>query len=310
MNKNIEIKNNYLSFQINPRGCSLEKITVQNRFSPLMQLNSSKRYGLDPSLSGSIVGPYCGRIKNGKLLINNSNYKLVQNEGTTHIHGGLINLSNKTWDIISQSKNSICLQTFLRDNEQGYPGNRWIKTRYSLENKSILIEIEAKSDKDTIFNITNHAYWNLSCDFTKKIFNHKFQIPSSSFYLNDPFHIPRSSLDVNNTSFNFITSKKLKDNLSILKPKNQIIMERGYNHAFHCSSCNVEFNHISLNVSSSFPDIHLYTGGFLDENTKLINNVNATSNCAFAIEPQEINRRKITKPNEKYKQFITYTILT
>lgn len=307
--KNIfEIKNNNLSVLINQKGCSLERVMFKNKFFPLMELDSTNLYGKEPSLSGAMVGPYCGRIENGILNIGQNCYNLSQNEGSTHLHGGYKNCSNIDWTAISQSKDSICFLTFLPDGLEGYPGNRKIFVNYRLSNSSIIIEIKAVTDKDTIFNITNHAYWNLSSNFDTKILNHKFKIPTQYVFENTPFNIPTTLLSVKKTSFDFSSYKTLDDNLSLLTPENQILISKGINHGFPASSCSIQGEDLELNVTSDYPHLQFYSGGFLNSKTLLKNGLSASSSCAFAIEPQEINRKEITL--NKFQRTIEYRLST
>lgn len=114
---------------------------------------------------GASVGRYAGRISGGKFSLNGENYKLFENEGV-HLHGGKEGFHYKMWKLeeIKEGENpSIRLSYFSKDGEEGYPGNLVVTVTYTLtEDNTLIIEYRAETDKETIVNLTNHAYFNLS----------------------------------------------------------------------------------------------------------------------------------------------------
>lgn len=114
---------------------------------------------------GATIGRYAGRISQGKFKIEDKEYELHHEEGV-HLHGGMAGFQNKFWKVetVEEGDNpSIVLSYKSEHLEEGYPGNLEVKTKYTLtENDEIKISYTAKTDKETIVNLTNHSYFNLN----------------------------------------------------------------------------------------------------------------------------------------------------
>ena len=125
----------------------------------------SVAYKEDNRCFGATVGRYAGRISKGGFQIDDKEYVINEVEGV-HLHGGKSGFQDKLWevaDITTGSDPSVLLEYTSKDGEEGYPGNLKVQAKYTLtENDEILIDYSATTDKDTIINITNHAYWNLN----------------------------------------------------------------------------------------------------------------------------------------------------
>ncbi|WP_110688268.1 aldose epimerase family protein [Salegentibacter sediminis] len=114
---------------------------------------------------GASVGRYAGRISGGKFKLDDQSFELQQKNGV-HLHGGEYGFQYKIWKIEEQTSGenpSVTLSYFSEDGEEGYPGNLKASVKYCLtEENEILIEYTATSDKKTVVNLTNHAYFNLN----------------------------------------------------------------------------------------------------------------------------------------------------
>ena len=160
---------------------------------------------------GCIVGRYANRIAKGAFKLNNKLYQLELNNGQNHIHGGNKRFSQQIWDTVSFSDSHVALQYFSEDGESNYPGNLEVSVMYTLTNDNeLIIEYHAKSDQDTICNLTNHAYFNLNGESSGNILNHDFQINSSHFLPINKEGIPTGVVQsVSNTVMDFQQSRKI-----------------------------------------------------------------------------------------------------
>lgn len=122
-------------------------------------------YKIHNQCFGASVGRFAGRINKGKFTLNRKNYQLYEKNGV-HLHGGEEGFQYKFWNLEEQNMGnnpSITFSYLSKDGEEGYPGNLRVKVTYTLtEQNKIIIEYEAFSDKETVLNLTNHAYFNLS----------------------------------------------------------------------------------------------------------------------------------------------------
>ncbi len=137
---------------------------------------------------GAVIGRYANRVRRGRFSIDGIEYFLSTNRGEHHIHGGFKGFDKKIWKVIEHDSVHILLCCDSADEEEGYPGNIRTSVEYRLSDCSLMIVYSAISDKDTICNLTNHSYFNLSGNGT--INDHNVQICSKQFIPTDLEGIP------------------------------------------------------------------------------------------------------------------------
>ena len=225
---------------------------------------------------GATVGRCCNRIENSKFNINGTEYKVTQNEGRNHLHGGIKGFDKVLWDadVICDTDNSVEFCYLSRDMEEGYPGNLKVKVIYTVtEDNSLKIEYNAISDKDTVVNLTNHSYFNLSGDFSEKIYNHKLMINSDKFTVNNKELISTGKVrSVEGTPMDFRSPTIISENINFVY--DQLEIGHGYNQNFildiHGKTMQKAAELIEENsgrimeVYTTYPGIQVYTAGFFD----------------------------------------------
>jgi aldose 1-epimerase len=111
---------------------------------------------------GCIVGRYANRIGGAIFGLDGREYQVAKNSGKNSLHGGLIGFDKVLWH--TETKDSQLKLNYLSvDGEEGYPGNLQTTVTYSLKGGDFSIDYEAKTDKPTVLNLTNHTYFNLNC---------------------------------------------------------------------------------------------------------------------------------------------------
>ena len=111
---------------------------------------------------GASIGRYGNRIAKGTFTIGDIQYKLAQNNGINSLHGGVKGFSSKIWNVVPHGDNELHLNLVSPDMDEGYPGELSVNMIYRLTNDNeLFIQYEAKCDKPTIINLTNHSYFNL-----------------------------------------------------------------------------------------------------------------------------------------------------
>jgi len=115
---------------------------------------------------GALIGRYGNRIGAGKFTLNGTTYTLATNNGPNHLHGGLKGFDKRIWSAKPlKCDGGAALQLNYRsvDGEEGYPGNLDVKAVYTLTDENELkVTFVARTDKDTVVNLTHHSYFNLS----------------------------------------------------------------------------------------------------------------------------------------------------
>ncbi len=134
--------------------------------------------------AGAVIGRIAGRITNARFTLDGTEHKLTPNMGEHQLHGGPDNFGNRHWEAQS-TDNSIRFTIHSPDGDQGYPGAVDATATYTLDGDTLALDLEARTTKPTVINLTNHAYWNLSGG-ERNAFAHEMMIDAESFLpLND-----------------------------------------------------------------------------------------------------------------------------
>ncbi len=184
---------------------------------------------------GALIGRYGNRIKASRFVLDGVEYSLYNNEKKNHLHGGKEGFDKKIWDAKSyQIGDTMYLElSYLsKDMEEGYPGNLSVKVTYSFDNSCALyINYKATTDKKTVLNLTNHAYFNLGGYNSGRIVNHTLWIDANKVSEVDSELIPTGNdLLVDSTPFDFrkekLIGKDIEANDALL------MLGQGYDHNF------------------------------------------------------------------------------
>ncbi|MCB7480734.1 aldose epimerase family protein [Christiangramia sediminis] len=145
---------------------------------------------------GATIGRFAGRIANGKFKIEDDEYALYQQEERVHLHGGEFGFQYKLWEVdkVKEGENpSVTLSHTSEHMEEGYPGRLQVKAKYTLtETDEIKVFYTAKTDKDTIVNLTNHSYFNLNGGGS--VSDHFMQVNASKILELDEKNLPTGNL--------------------------------------------------------------------------------------------------------------------
>ncbi|HYO81946.1 MAG TPA: aldose epimerase family protein, partial [Bryobacteraceae bacterium] len=158
---------------------------------------------------GSVVGRYGNRIAKGRFKLNGKEYQLATNNGPNALHGGLKGFDKRVWtgENLTKQAGAPSIQLSYRsiDREEGYPGALDARVTYTLTgNNELKIEYHAKSDQDTVVNLTNHSYFNLAGPGESTILDHEMMINADRFTPVDKTLIPTGELrPVEGTPFDF-----------------------------------------------------------------------------------------------------------
>ena len=265
---------------------------------------------------GAIVGRYANRISGGKFSIDGIDYSLAKNNGDNAIHGGLVGFDKKIWDVeflVSLHDSKLKLSTFSPDGEEGYPGRVEVSVTYTLNDQNQLtIDYSATSDKATIINLTNHAYFNLDGHQAGSILEHEVMLNANHFTPIDESSIPTGViLDVAGTPLDFRQRKAI--GLDIESEDRQMTFGSGYDHNFvinHSEPGSVSLaaevyspnSGRVMKVYTDQPGVQFYTGNFL--NGTLVGKDGAVygRRSAFCLETQHF-------PDSPNKPMFPSTIL-
>lgn len=144
---------------------------------------------------GALIGRCCNRIAKGRFTLNQKEYQLALNDnGKNHLHGGIAGFDQKLWNaemLTLDGSLALKLTYTSPDGEENYPGNLSVSATYLLrEDNALELRYSAVCDADTVCNLTNHSYFNLSGHDSGTVLNHQLKIYADSFTEADAESIP------------------------------------------------------------------------------------------------------------------------
>ncbi|MGI6010286.1 MAG: aldose epimerase family protein [Ruminococcus sp.] len=180
---------------------------------------------------GALIGRCGNRIAGGRAEIAGKEYQLAKNNGPNHLHGGPGGFNKKVWDVHSEG-NVLHLHLTSPDMEEQYPGNMEVDVEYVFDDENRLsITYHAVSDKDTLCNLTNHVYFNLSGHDSGSVLNQRVQIHANGYLPVDETLIPTGEIrPVTGTSFDFRIPKAIGRDIE--KADEQLERGEGYDHNY------------------------------------------------------------------------------
>lgn len=163
---------------------------------------------------GAIIGRFANRLENGKAMIDGNVFEIEKNREPHHLHGGSIGFDKVVWDAnpkVTNESASLILKYLSKDGEAGYPGNLHVTITYTVTSKNeFIVEYQANTDQSTIFNPTQHSYFNLSGNHGDKVDDHFLTINSSNYLPLTKESIPLGIVSsTKGTPFDFSVATKL-----------------------------------------------------------------------------------------------------
>ena len=223
-----------LSCNVLTYGGTLQSLRVPDRdgkpVDVLLGFDSLEPYLTHDKFLGALVGRYANRIGAARFTLNGKAYPLAANDnGVNHLHGGLDGFNRRVWTVESASENRLLLSLFSPDGDQGYPGNLTVQVTYTLTAEGLTIDYRAESGRDTVCNLTNHAYFNLSGHDSGPVLDQTIQIPADRYTPTDPLSIPTGEIaPVEGTPMDLRTTAPIGARIGEDFP--QLLQAGGYDH--------------------------------------------------------------------------------
>jgi len=267
---------------------------------------------------GAPVGRNANRIKDATFQLGDKTYRLGANNNGNNLHSGPDCFHLRMWKVLSHTRTGIKLELRSPDGDQGFPGNAVIQVTYQLDAMGGLhIIYDAVCDQDTVFNMTNHSYFNLAGQAeTGKAMDQLLTMPARWFNPDDALSIPTGEQrSVEGTPMDFRTPKPIGRDIAM--DYEPLHLQGGYDHNWEvhrnpCATLRDPESGRTMEVYTDCPGIQFYSGNFLDEMGK--GGIHYGKRSGIALEtqfaPDAIHHpewpQPITKAGEPYHSETVY----
>jgi len=268
------ITNGSITAEISDYGATLVKLFVPDKAGKLADVvlgfDDPNEYTDSTTFFGAVVGRNANRVGNAAFCLNGREYHMQPNDnGRNNLHSGGDYYKDRLWNVAWMEANSICFTLRSPDGDQGFPGNADIWVTYALESGNVLrISYDGVCDQDTVFNLTNHSYFNMAGhDRPEKAMDQILSMPARFFNPDDAESIPTGELrSVAGTPMDFRTPKAIGADLG--EDYDALKLQGGYDHNFEvftdpCAILTDPESGRTMAISTDCPGIQFYSGNFL-----------------------------------------------
>jgi aldose 1-epimerase len=266
-------------------GAILQRVRVPDRHGALADVvlgfedahgYLSDAYLADNPFFGVVAGRFANRIARGRFTLDGSEHVLATNEGPNHLHGGGRGFGVRLWEsrtATGDGEASVTLRRVSPDGEEGYPGTLTVEVTYTwTDGHELGIGYRAQTDRPTVVNLTNHAYFNLAGEGSGSVEDHVLTLRASRYLPTDDTQVPTGELaPVDGTPFDFRAGRRIGERLREAHP--QLVAAQGYDHNLvlddRDASAPAALLHDpgsgrTLGLHTSEPGVQLYSANHLD----------------------------------------------
>ena len=261
----------------------------------VLGFDHGESYYDNDSFFGTVIGPCANRTGGAEYTLDGVTYQLDKNDGANNLHTHKqLGFHKRLWDA-QTGENSVTFSLEDEDGHLGFPGNKKVSVTYSLsEENELTLHYHASSDKKTIFNLTNHSYFNLDGQGAGNIEEHELWLGASHFTPVVPGAIPTGEIRaVAGTPLNFTEPKKI--GRDIREDYEQLLLTGGYDHNFVIDGWDGSLRHIAtakgpksgrvMKAYTTLPGVQFYAGNFIGVEPGK-DGVTYGKRCGFALETQ------------------------
>ena len=268
----IELGNDNIYVKLTNFGCTILRMATRNKDGEMQDVvlgfeDITDYMARDGSYLGALVGRCCNRIAKGHFRLGFKDYYLPINNGPNSLHGGIEGFSYKIFNYEILDSNAVRFTYLAKDGEEGYPGNLKLSVTYRLLKSALNIKYEATTDKDTIINITNHSYFNLSGK-AQNVEDHYLRVDASKVGHVDKDGLFNGELvDVKDGPFDLRKETLISTNIN--QEDEQLLIAKGFDHHFIFDtdkdqvSLYSKESGIELTVSTTLPGAQIYSANYL-----------------------------------------------
>lgn len=238
----------------------------------VLGFDSVEAYETQDKFMGVVVGRYANRIAGGRFTLEGQEYVLTCNDGKNHLHGGHGGFFSKVWRAEPCGEHGVTFSCESRDMEEGYPGQLSVSVTYRLEGGALHLFYRAVTDRTTICNLTNHAYFNLNGHDAGRAMEQLLSLYAGHYTPVGPGSIPTGEIaPVEGTPMDFRTPWVI--GVRIDEAFRQLELCSGYDHNWVIDgesgtlrpAARLESREtgICMEVETTLPGIQFYAGNYM-----------------------------------------------
>ncbi len=328
----LTLRDGALSCGIITYGGAVRSLTVPDRdgnpVDVALGFDTLEDYLAQDKYIGALVGRYANRIGGAKFTLGGVEYRLAANDGENSLHGGAVGFDKQVWAVGALAGNSVTLSLTSPDGQEGYPGTMEVRVTYTLAGGALSIDYRARSDRDTVCNLTNHCYFNLSGHDSGSVESQDIRLYASRYTPTAPGSIPTGEVaPVDGTFMDLRHTQPI--GACIDEDFGQLTMAGGWDHnwaidgwdgtgrqdalrpaawAWSPDTC------IVMEVFTTLPGVQFYAGNYLDGCPAGKGGTPYGKRCGFCLEtqffPDSPNRPQfpscVLRAGEEYRSRTVY----
>lgn len=319
----VTLSDGAMSVELLPYGAAIRSIRVPDRDGKIVDVclgyDTADEYARHDACLGGTIGRCANRIGGAEFTIDGVTYPLTANEGKNQLHGGLVGFHKKWWsDTIEGNRAVFTLDS--PDGEEGYPGNLHVEVTYTLSGGVLTVDFSARSDRDTVVNLTNHAYFNLAGHDAGRVDDHRLTVRADTYTPAGSDNVPTgviapvegTPLDLRHGAWVGETADDPFFAATRGFDHNLVLTGGGEAAELWCPRTG-----IGMALSTTLPGVQVYSAGFLTERSGKGGAVYGQRH-AVCLEPQffpdAVHHKNFPSPilraGQEYRQTISYRFFT
>ena len=320
------------SVQLSNVGAGIVSVKVPDRNGKLADVALGyadfESYMSDGPCMGKTPGRYANRIALGHFTLDGKEYRLAQNNGRNHLHGGPMGFQNKLWNSRVET-DRVVFSLVSPDGDEKYPGDLTVEVCYDWDDDCRLeINYYAKTSAPTVVNLTNHAYFNLKGEERGGAMQQILQLNASRFLDTDDGQIPTGEMaPVAGTPMDFTRPKALETDIEA--DYTPLKIGAGYDHCWVVANWKAgQLTEVGslfdpesgrrMRIRSTQPGVQIYTGNWLQGCPQGKSGRDYANRDGVAIEcqafPDSPNHPEfpsaVLRPKDLYRQTIVFEFTT
>ena len=249
----------------------------------VLGLADPEDYRTNDKFIGATIAPVANRVGGAAFSLNGKHYTMEKNDGNNCLHSGTHALYNRVWEAAAVSGNSVTFSMDCADGENGLPGPLHVDVTYTVQDRALLIDYHGYAEQDTLFNPTNHSYFNLLGHRSGNVLDHELTVYAEAFTPAGPEGVPDGEIrSVEDTPLDFQLSERIGARIGEEDPvliqaggydqnyvlsKEEILREPAYdvhgNAMYLAARLSDPEGDLAMDVFTDLPGMQVYSANYL-----------------------------------------------